>query len=229
MIRAILFDFNGVIINDEPLQMKAYQEIFKNDEIDLTEADYYSCMGMDDRAFITNIFSRNNKTLSKDRLVEISSQKTEAWRKLVSKEVPSFEGVENFVRIAGKRFLLGVVSMAKREEIEFALEKLGLRDSFSVIVSSEDAKSHKPNPECYNLGFSRMDSVFSNSGDHPLTRKECLVIEDSPQGIQAGKAARMKTLGVTNTVSRDVLLEAGAISVTKSLGDWSANAINRVF
>jgi beta-phosphoglucomutase len=229
MIRAILFDFNGVIINDEPLQMKAYQEIFKKDEIDLTEADYYSCMGMDDRAFITEIFMRNAKSLSEERLLEISAQKTEAWRKLVSKEVPSFEGVENFVRIAAKHFLLGVVSMAKREEIEFALEKLGLRDLFSVIVSSEDAKTHKPNPECYNLGFSRMDAIFSNSGDYPLTRKECLVIEDSPQGIQAGKAARMKTLGVTNTVSREVLHAAGAISVTKSLGDWSVSAINRVF
>jgi beta-phosphoglucomutase len=229
MIRAILFDFNGVIIDDEPLQMKAYQEIFKTAEIELTDGDYYSCMGMNDISFITEIYSRNGKSLSQDAITEISRKKTEIWQKLVEKEIPTFEGVKNFVKIAKNDFPLGVVSMAKREEIEFALEAMGLRDAFSIIVSSEDANFCKPNPECYNIGFSRIDSVVTKRGGHPLTRNECLVIEDSPQGIQAGKSAGMKTLGVTNTVPSDKLSAVGADSTTKTLGDWMPSSIKRVF
>jgi beta-phosphoglucomutase len=229
MIRAILFDFNGVIIDDEPLQMKAYQEIFKTEEIELTDDDYYSCMGMNDLSFITEIYSRNGKSVSKESISEISRKKTESWRKLVAKEIPAFDGVKNFIKTAKNEFALGVVSMAKREEIEFALETMGLRDAFSIIVSSEDANFCKPNPECYNIGFSRIDLVVTKRGGHPLTRNECLVIEDSPQGIEAGKSAGMKTLGVTNTVSSDKLTAVGADSTTKTLGDWMPSSIKRVF
>lgn len=229
MIRAILFDFNGVIIDDEPLQMKAYTEIFNEENIPMTEADYYSCMGMDDKTFINANFQRVGREISTEKITEISTRKTESWRKLVEKEIPIFDGVKNFVKIVENNFSLGVVSMAKREEIEYILERLGLRDSFSVIVSSEDTTFCKPHPECYNLGFKRIDALLTKKGGHPLNRNECLVIEDSPQGVQAGKAARMKTLGVTNTVSADELRNVGANSVTKSLADWMPSSINRVF
>ncbi len=229
MIRAILFDFNGVIIDDEPLQMKAYTEIFNEENVSMTEADYYKCMGMDDKTFINANFQRVGIEISTEKINEISTRKTESWRKLVEKEIPVFDGVKNFVKIVENDFSLGVVSMAKCEEIEYILERLGLRDSFSVIVSSEDTKFCKPNPECYNLGFKKIDTLLTQKGGHPLTRIECLVIEDSPQGVQAGKAAGMKTLGITNTVSADELRNIGANSVTKSLADWMPSSINRVF
>ncbi len=229
MIKAILFDFNGVIIDDEPLQMKAYTEIFTEENVPMTEVDYYSCMGMDDKTFIKTNFLRVGKEISAEKIDEISARKTVSWRKLVEKEIPIFDGVKNFVKIVRNDFSLGVVSMAKREEIEYVLERLGLRESFSVIVSSEDAKFCKPNPECYNIGFKKIDKQIIQKGGHPLTRNECLVIEDSPQGVQAGKAAGMKTLGVTNTVSGEELRNVGANSVTKSLSDWMPSSINRVF
>jgi beta-phosphoglucomutase len=229
MIRAILFDFNGVIINDEPLQMKAYTEIFNEEGIPMTEADYYSCMGMDDKTFINHNFNRVGKELSDEKSAEISARKTVAWRKMVEKEIPVFDGVKNFIKIVEKHFALAIVSMAKREEIEFALEKIGVKDSFSAIISSENVSVCKPNPECYNAGFRLLDDAYTANGHHPLTRKECLVIEDATQGIMAGKAARMKTLGVSNTVSADELRAAGANAVTKTLADWMPSSIQRVF
>jgi len=229
MIKAILMDFNGVIINDEPLQMQAYQEIFKDEGIELTEADYYSCLGMDDRTFIETSYTRAGKEISAERNVEINDAKTAKWRKIVDEEMPLFDGVENFVRKMEKDFALGVVSMARREEIEYVLEKAGLLGSFSIIISAEDVENCKPNPECYRKGFNQIDAFRTRSGGNPIVHGDCLVIEDSPPGIAAGKNAGLKTLGITNTVSAKELREAGADAVSKNLDDWMPDSMRRVF
>ncbi len=229
MIKAILFDFNGVIINDEPLQMKAYQEIFKQEGIELTKEQYLSCMGMDDKTFIKHNFERAEKMLTENQLAEISDKKTIAWKQQIDKEIPIFSGVENFVKMVEKNFALGIVSMAKRQEVEYVLEKTGLRKCFSAVVTSEDATVCKPNPECYNIGFKKIDAIRIANGHHPTIKNECLVIEDVPQGIQAGKSAGMKVLAVTNTFDAETLRNAGADVVTKNLADWMPNSITRVF
>lgn len=229
MIKAILMDFNGVIINDEPLQMQAYQEILKDEAIDLTEADYYSCLGMDDRTFIEAAYKRAGKEVSAERNVEINDAKTARWREIVDKEMPLFDGVENFVKKMEKDFALGIVSMARREEIEYVLEKIGLRGSFLSIISAEDVSACKPNPECYHKGFNLIDAARMVRGSNPIVHGDCLVIEDSPPGIQAGKRAGLKTLGITNTVSAKELRDAGADAVSKSLDDWMPDAMRRVF
>jgi beta-phosphoglucomutase-like phosphatase (HAD superfamily) len=109
--------------------------------------------------------------------------------------------------------------MARREEIEYVLETIDLRDCFSVIVSAEDVSTCKPNPECYHTGFNLIDAARIRRGSNPMVHSECLVIEDAPQGIIAGKHAGLKTLGITNTVSAEKLREAGADAVSKSLAD----------
>ncbi|HXG83869.1 MAG TPA: HAD family phosphatase [Pyrinomonadaceae bacterium] len=230
MIKVILMDFNGVIINDEPLHLRAYQEILKGEGIDLTEADYYSSLGMDDKAFIHAAHQRAGREISDVNLQKIMDAKTAIWRKLVDAEIPLFEGVENFLRKMEKDFAIGIVSMARREEIEYILDKIDLRGCFSIIVAAEDVSNHKPNPECYMKGFTLLDRARTRTGRHnPIVHGECLVVEDSPQGIMAGKSAGLKTLGVTNTVSAERLREAGADSVTKSLADWMPDTIRRVF
>ncbi len=229
MIKAILLDFNGVIIDDEPLQMQAYQEILKDDGIDLTEEEYYSSMGMDDKTFIEAAFRRAEKEISAERIREINDVKTAKWREIVDEKVPLFGGVENFVKKMDKEFALGIVSMARREEIEYVLDKTGMRGSFSVILSAEDITNCKPNHECYHKGFNLIDAWRISAGSNPIVHGDCLVIEDSPQGIMAGKKAGLKTLGVTNTVSADELRRAGADWVTKNLDDWMPDSIRRVF
>jgi HAD superfamily hydrolase (TIGR01509 family) len=229
MIKAILLDFNGVIIDDEPLQMQAYQEILKDDGIDLTEEEYYSSMGMDDKTFIETSYRRAEKEISAERIREINDVKTAKWRGIIDEEIPLFGGVENFVKKMDKEFALGIVSMARREEIEYVLEKTGMRASFSVILSAEDITNCKPNHECYHKGFNLIDAWRTGAGSNPIVHGDCLVIEDSPQGIMAGKKAGLKTLGVTNTVSADELRKAGADWVTKNLDDWMPDSIRRVF
>lgn len=229
MIKAILMDFNGVIINDEPLHMKAYQEILAKEGIALSEDHYYSSMGMDDITFINAQYKRGEKDLTEEKTREILQAKTESWRKLVDEEIPLFDAVENFVRKMEKDFALGIVSMARREEIEYVLDRIDLKDCFSIIVSAEDVSACKPDAECYHTGFNLIDAARIRRGSNPMVHGDCLVIEDAPQGIVAGKGAGLKTLGITNTVSAERLREAGADAVSKSLSDWMPDSIRRVF
>lgn len=229
MIRAVLMDFNGVIINDEPLQMQAYRKLFEAEGISLTDEEYYSCTGMDDMTFITHNFKRAGKKVSEADARELSKKKTEVWRGIIDKGVPLFPGVDNFIKKCDKRFAMGLVSMAKREEIEYVLEKTGLRKSFTKLVTAEDVKNCKPNPECYNIGFKYLDAKRMREGHYPLMKRECLVIEDVPQGIKAGKAAGMPVLAVTNTFDADTLRKAGANSVTPTLSDWMPDSLVQTF
>jgi HAD superfamily hydrolase (TIGR01509 family) len=229
MIKAILMDFNGIIIDDEPIQMRAYQNVFAKAGIGLTEEEYYSCLGMDDRRFVEAAYKRAGKTPEQNKVIEIIQDKTEIWREAISKELPLFPGVENFIRKAAREFTLGIVSMCNHVEIEHVLERSGLGEYFSVIVSASDVTQSKPDPECYRTGFSRLDAVRTAQGHLPITHPECLVIEDSPPGVAAGVGADLQVLGVTNTVSAEKLRAAGARWIAKDLNDWWPESIKLAF
>ena len=143
---------------------------------------------MDDKAFIHAAHARAGREISDVNLQKIITEKTAKWRTFVEREIPLFEGVENFLRKMEKDFAVGIVSMARREEIEFVLDKIDLKNCFSIIISAEDVSNHKPHPECYRKGFSLLDAARTRGGHNPMAQNECLVIEDSPQGIMAGRA-----------------------------------------
>jgi HAD superfamily hydrolase (TIGR01509 family) len=229
MIKAILMDFNGVIINDEPIQHAAYKEIFSADGIDVTDEMYYSRLGMDDKTFVASILDEAGKPSDMDRVLELTSAKTAHWRDIVSDAMPIFEGVENFVRKCSQELSLGIVSMAKREEIDFVLEKIGIADCFSVVVSADSVTICKPDPQCYRLGFHDLDLARTSQGHLPMVHADCVVIEDSPPGVRAGRAAGLPVLGVTNTVSAEQLRAAGANAIAKRLDDWFPESMRRVF
>jgi phosphoglycolate phosphatase len=228
MIQAIFFDFNGVIIDDEPLQMAAYKEVLAGQGIDLTESDYYSALGMDDRTFVRAAFERAKKKLSEDVLQLILDDKTVRHRKLIE-QLPLFPGVVTFLKASAREFSLGLVSMADKNEISYVLERARLSALFSVIVSAEDVSSCKPSPDCYVAALRTLNEKRLAERRLPVLGNECLVIEDSPPGIISGRTAGMRTLGVTNTVSEDQLRAAGADVVSASLADWNVDAVHHVF
>ncbi|HWN08560.1 MAG TPA: HAD family phosphatase [Pyrinomonadaceae bacterium] len=229
MIQAIFFDFNGVIIDDEPLQMQAYKEVLRGHDIDLSEADYYSALGLDDKGFVRHAFQRANKILKDDVLEVVLEEKGVRHRKLIEDELPLFPGVVTFLKATGRHYPLGIVSMATFNEIEYALSRAQLLPLFSVVVSSADVSVCKPAPDCYRVGFDKMNEQRRTTRLLPLLPSECLVIEDSPPGIAAGKSAGMLTMGITNTVSETALREAGADVVTASLADWTVGSVHHVF
>ncbi len=229
MIKALLMDFNGVVIDDESIQHDLYTEILKAEGVDVTDEAYYSRLGMDDKTFVASLLAEAGKPSGIDRVLELTAEKTTRWRERVAAEMPLFPGVDNFIRKMSREFALGLVSMSKREEIDFVLEKAGLADCFAVIISAEDVTGCKPDPECYRKGFERLDLYRISQGHLPMTHSECVVIEDSPAGVTAGKEADLNVLGVTNTVSEERLRNSGARWVADSLDDWFPQSFRRAF
>jgi beta-phosphoglucomutase len=229
MIQAIFFDFNGVIIDDELLQMKTYQEILAQHGIVLTEEGYFSALGMDDRTFVRAMFERARKPLSDDLQASLLARKTDLHRKMIEKELPLFPGVVTFLKATSRHFSLGLVSMAAREEISYVLERANLTSLFSVLVVAGDVDACKPSPDCYICGLAKLNDKRRSERLLPLLPNECLAIEDSPPGIQSARAAGMRTLGVTNTVSEIELRAAGADVVSASLADWTVDAVKLVY
>lgn len=229
MIKVILFDFNGVIVNDEPLHMKAYQEVLKSEGIELTEQNYYDSLGMDDRAFVNAAFKRAQKDLTEETFARVIEAKNAAYAGTIADELPLFPGIVDFVKMMHFHFRLGIVSMAQRAEINSILLRADLAGYFSAIVSAEDVTVCKPDKQCFDLAFRQMDEQAAAKDNFPLVREQVLVIEDSPPGIVGAKSAGMKALGVTNTVSADRLRAAGADAVTKNLSDWIPETIELVF
>ena len=229
MIKAILMDFNGVIINDEPIQHAAYSEILRQDGVEISDEDYYSRLGMDDRTFVTSILEEAGKDASYDRVSEVTRGKTENWRAIVEETMPLFPGIEEFVKKMSNELTLGIVSMARREEIDFVLEKAGIAPYFSVVISADDVTDCKPDPQCYREGFRQIDLFRTLNGRSAMIHSDCLAIEDSPPGVQAARAAGLQVLGVSNTVSADELRKAGAASVTARLSEWMPESVRRVF
>ncbi|HEV8367116.1 MAG TPA: HAD family phosphatase [Pyrinomonadaceae bacterium] len=229
MIQSIFFDFNGVIIDDELIQMNAYKHVLKEHSIDLTEEWYFDALGMDDKTFVRAMFERANKATSASVLEAVLTAKTELHRKMIEAELPLFPGVLSFLKGASRQFSLGLVSMANSAEIGYVFERAKLAPLFTVLVMAENVSLCKPAPDCYRRGLEKLNEKRQGERLLPLLPHECLAIEDSPPGIQSARVAGMHTLGITNTVSADALRSAGAEVVTQSLADWTTDAVKLVF
>ena len=229
MIKAIFFDFNGVIIDDETIQMKAYQEVLRGHNIELTEEWYFDALGMDDRTFVRAMFERAKKPLTDAVWESVLADKTDAHRKAIEDQLPLFPGVLTFLKETSRHFSIGLVSMANQVEVGYVFQRANLTPLFSVVVTAEDASVCKPDPACYSTGLAKLNGKRQRERLLPLLAHECLAIEDSPPGIQSARGAGMRTLGVTNTVSEEALRAAGADVVTASLADWNADAVKLVY
>ena len=229
MIQAIFFDFNGVIINDERIHLKAYREVLLAEDVALTNEDYFASLGMDDAAFVCAAYARAGRPLIDEKMRALIKREHELHREMIKDDLPVSPGVITFIKTAARHYQLGIVSMAVRSEIDHVLELAGLDGLFSVIVSAEPGLKHKPAPDCYQRALELLNETRRAARELPLLAHECLVIEDAPPGIQAAREADMLTIGVTTTVSESQLRDAQADVVTANLGDWSIDAVHHLF
>jgi phosphoglycolate phosphatase/beta-phosphoglucomutase len=175
------------------------------------------------------MFEQAKKPLTDPVLATVLGAKTDLHRQMIEDELPLFPGVLTFLKAASRHFSLGLVSMADKAEVGYVFERANLTPLFSVVVTAEDASVCKPDPECYLAGLTKLNEKRQSERQLPLLASECLAVEDSPPGIQSARAAGMRTLGVTNTVSDQALRAAGADVVTRSLADWTIDAVKRLY
>ena len=229
MTHAIFFDFNGVIINDERIHLKAYREILSSEGVELSDEDYFASLGMDDVAFVRAAFARVDKPLTDEVMRGVIDREHAMHREMIKDNLPVAAGVIAFIKELARHYDLGIVSMAERSEIDHVLNLAGIREQFSIVVSAAIDLNHKPAPDCYQRALSLLNNRRRADRRLPLLAHECVVIEDAPPGIKAGRGAGMKTIGVTTTVAEKALRDAGADIVTSNLSDWNADAVHHLF
>lgn len=212
-LRALIFDFDGIIANTEPLHFAGLHQTLKEIGIELTEAEYYAdYLGYDDRGCFIAALTANGRPIDPAALSRLMKRKAVAYLESVKHHQVIFPGIPEFVRDAARIYPLAIASGALRHEIEYILEEAGLRKDFLHIISAEDVTKGKPDPQPFLMAWKALQQQ-----DAGLTTASCLVIEDSLPGIRGAKAAGMKVLAVTNTHTVQDLHEAHAI--THSLKD----------
>jgi beta-phosphoglucomutase len=207
MLQAIIFDFNGVICNDEPLHFAALKRVLHEEEIEISEQDYVThFLGKDDRACFTQALYSHRPGLDKETLKELIYRKSDYYLELVAEDLQIFPGVEAFIQEAHSSCQLAIASGALRREIQFVLDRSHLEHYFACVVSSEDVAQGKPDPEIFNTTLSTLNRSRNHSIQ--ISPSECLVIEDSKPGVTAALAAGMRCLAVTNSFSHQELSSA---------------------
>jgi beta-phosphoglucomutase len=209
MLRAVIFDFNGIIVDDEPIHFELFQRVLKEEDINLTEADYYArYLGCDDRGAFTTAYREHGRALSGSNLARLIERKAAYYREEI-KSIRIFPGIKTLVPTLAKKLPLAIASGALRHEIEIILSSIGLLANFRAIVSAEDVTRGKPEPEIFLKALARLNASLAS--DHPISPAECLVIEDSKEGIRGARHAGMKCLAVTNSHPAELLNEADSI------------------
>lgn len=199
-LKAILFDFNGVIINDEAIHEELIAELLIQENLRYSVGDYRSlCLGKSDRVCLRDMLERRGRIPNEVYLQQLIHKKSAAYQdRLASMEkLPIYGGLEDAIynfRLA--KLPLGIVSGALRQEVELVLERSNLRQYFSIIVTGDEISTSKPDPEGYLLGARKLGEMFPELHLQP---QECLAIEDTVVGMQAAKRAGMQVVGVANT------------------------------
>lgn len=214
MLRAVIFDFNGIIVDDEPIHFQLFQRVLSEEGITLTEDAYYArYLGFDDRGAFEAGFRENNRALNGEKLAQLIDRKAVYYQQAIRNHVAIFPGVKALIAALAPTLPLAVASGALRNEIETILATVGVNDAFRVIVSAEDVTHGKPEPEIFLKALAGLNARIAASDQ--IAAADCVVIEDSKEGIKGARRAGMKCLAVTNSHSADLLTEANI--VVKSL------------
>ncbi|MDR9402967.1 MAG: HAD family phosphatase [Halothece sp. Uz-M2-17] len=199
-LKAVLFDFNGVIINDESIHQNLIEEILLGENLRPEAKEHNElCLGRSDRACLAAILERRGRVVTEDYLDGLLTRKAQKYQELLEAEdkLPIYQGVDVFIRdLWGAGLVLGLVTGARRENVVYVLDRIKIREAFAVVLTSDDIRKSKPDPEGYLTAVERLNQQYS---DLDLKPEQCLVIEDTPSGIQAAKRAQMEVVGVANT------------------------------
>ena len=208
-LTAMIFDFDGVIADTEPLHFAGFRQTLAEIGISLTESDYYAnYLGYDDRGCFLAALTAHQHPTDPVALAQLMQRKAHAYLESVKDHLAIFPGVREFVREASAAYPLAIASGALRHEIEVILEQAGLRKEFLHITSAEDVTRGKPDPQPF---LQALNALNRQRREQAITAESCLVIEDSIPGIRGAKTAGMKVLAVANTHTIQDLHEAHAV------------------
>ncbi len=203
MLKAVIFDFDGVITDSEILHFRAFNQVLAQYGIELTKQDYYTTyLGFNDADCYKLLIGQGLLKTDQGQIDNLIEQKKHIFKQLAQTEGKMIEGVRDFLTTLEQNNIpMAICSGSLLTEVEMVLEDSRLRHLFKVIVSGEQVKKGKPDPEGFLLSLQRLNENREN----PITANQCIVIEDSHWGLEAAKAAGMHTIAVTNSYGAEQL------------------------
>lgn len=219
MIRAIVFDFDGVLADSEPLHLRAYQQVLARFGVELSRDDYYAnYLGYDDEGVFAQLTARHRIQVDDQGMRALIDEKTRVFDTTIEASIDSgailYPGAATCVELMASRYPLGIASGALRHEIEAILRGARLDQYFQFIVASGETAAGKPAPDPYRRAAEL----------HSLPTHECVAIEDSRWGIESAKSAGLACVGITTTYSREHLTAADRIIA--SLGEFTPDLVD---
>jgi beta-phosphoglucomutase len=209
MLRAVIFDFDGVITDSEILHFRAFNRVLAPYGAEITMKDYYKTyLGLTDVDCFNLLIREGHLKADTQKIDELVKQKDQIFKNLAKTEGRIIEGVQGFLKMLRHNNIpMAICSGALLAEIELILEEARLRHFFETIVSAEQVRKGKPSPDGFLLTLRKLNKGRQT----PITGAQCVVIEDSHWGLQAAKAAGIHTVAVTNSYDAQQLALAEKI------------------
>lgn len=208
MFPATLFDFNGVLVDDEHVHLASFREVVAPLGIELTDRDYdEKYIGFDDVGAFRAMLSDHGKPSGDEQVKQLVEAKKPVYLRRAAAGLSVFPGAAELVKLTASHGPVGVVSGALRHEIELGLTTLGVKDAIAFVISAEEVPRCKPDPQGYLMARERLGTI------------PAVVIEDSPAGVRSAKGAGLYCIAVMHSASRHDLVKAGADAVFERIGD----------
>ena len=202
-LRAAVFDFDGVIVDSEPMHFRSLRDALRTEGLEVTEEEYFSSLlAYDNRGAIRLALEHRRETADRDRVERLASHMVARFGELIP-EIPVFDGAPELVRGLAAEVPLAIASGARHDEVEAILRGVELHDAFVTIVGAEDAPRTKPDPAPYLEAARRLAAQLDG-----LPPADCIAFEDSVPGISSALAAGMKVVAVSNSCPAEKLQAA---------------------
>ena len=216
MLRAVIFDFDGVITDSEILHFRAFNQVLRQYGIELTKQEYYKTyLGFNDADCYGLLIHQGLLKAEQEQISNLIEEKKQIYKELAKTEGKMIEGVREFLTLLEENTIpMAICSGSLLTEVEMVLEDTGLRHLFEIIVSGEQVRKGKPDPEGFLLTLKRLNNNVTLRpvvNQNHILPGECIVIEDSHWGLEAAKAAGMHTIAVTNSYDAEQLIMADKI------------------
>ncbi len=220
-IGGCIFDFNGVLVNDEPVHCYGFQQALKEENLDLSVKEYYEkYLPYDDHNLVLHFLREHGHSTEPEKIRRLINSKSRHYFGSIEKSIPVIEPSIDFLRSLPSQLPVAIASGAARKEIDFILRQLDLDEYFAGIISAQDVVNGKPHPEA----FLKALEIFRPL--HPaLTSESTLVIEDSVGGVASARSTGMMCVALTTSYRADQLQSANL--VLENLEGWTLSRLEK--